>query len=188
MKKTILTIGRQYGSGGREIGGKIAEKLGYPFYDKERLLELAKQSGNYDEVKSFYMEKPVDSLLYAIAMNTLAKGIEKKPFQEVKKVVEKGSCVLIGRCGNYIVGRRPEALRVFIHADMDFRIPRIAEENGITEEKAEKLIAQTDKERASFYRFYAEQPWDCAANYDLVLNSSVFGIDGCVDIILRSME
>ena len=102
MKKTILTIGRQYGSGGREIGQKIAEKLGYPLYDKEKLLEIAKKDGSFDEVRSFYQEKPVDSLLYAIAMSTLTQGMERKPFQEIKKIIEQEPCILIGRCGNYI--------------------------------------------------------------------------------------
>ena len=168
MKKTILTIGRQYGSGGREIGEKIAKELGYVFYDKDKLLELAKGSESYEEVKSFYLEKPVDSLLYAIAMNALAQGMEKKPFLEIKKIVEKEPCVLIGRCGNYIVSDREDALRVFIHADMDFRTARVAEENKITPSKAAKLIADTDKARASFCRFYTGQEWDSAANYDLI--------------------
>ncbi len=187
MKKTILTIGRQYGSGGHEIGQRIAERLGYPLYDKDKLLELAKESGSYEEVKSFYQEKPVDSLLYAIAMNTLTQGMEKKPFQEIKRIVEKEPCVLIGRCGNYITGGKVEALRVFIHADKDFRAQRIAKTESITLEKAAKRIVETDKARASFYRFYTGEEWDRASNYDLVLNSSVFGIDRCVEIILNSM-
>lgn len=187
MKKTILTIGRQYGSGGHEIGQRIAERLGYPLYDKERLLEFAKESGSYEEVKSFYQEKPVDSLLYAIAMNTLTQGMEKKPFQEIEKILEKEPCVLIGRCGNYITSTKPEALRVFIHADKEFRAKRIAGTEHITEEKAAKRILETDKARASFYRFYTGEEWNQASNYDLVLNSSMFGIDRCVEMILNSM-
>lgn len=188
MKKTILTIGRQYGSGGREIGQKIAEKLGYPLYDKEKLLEIAKKDGSFDEVRSFYQEKPVDSLLYAIAMSTLTQGIERKPFQEIKKIIEQEPCILIGRCGNYITKDRTDTLRVFIHADDKFRAERVAKENGITEEKAAKKIVETDKARASFYRFYTNGEWDQASGYDLVLNSSMFGIDQCVDMIIKSMD
>ena len=170
MKKTILTIGRQYGSGGREIGQKIAEKLEYPLYDKEKLLEIAKKDGSFDEVRSFYQEKPVDSLLYAIAMSTLTQGMERKPFQEIKKIIEQEPCIL------------------FIHADDKFRAERVAKENGITEEKAAKKIVETDKARASFYRFYTNGEWDQASGYDLVLNSSMFGIDQCVDMIIKSMD
>lgn len=188
MKKMILTVGRQYGSGGLEIGQKVAERLGCPLYDKEKLLELAKKDGSYDEVRSFYQEKPVDSLLYAIAMSTLTQGMEKKPFQEIKKLVEQEPCVLIGRCGNYITKDRADTLRVFIHADRQFRVERVAKENHISEEKAARKIAETDKARASFYRFYTNEEWDQASGYDLVLNSSMFGIDRCVDMILKSMD
>ena len=188
MKKMILTVGRQYGSGGREIGQKVAARLGYPLYDKDKLLELAKQDGSYDEVRSFYQEKPVDSLLYAIAMSTLTQGMERKPFQEIRKLIEQEPCILIGRCGNYITKDKPEALRVFIHADKEFRVKRVAAENNISEEKAAKKIAETDKARASFYRFYTNEEWDQASGYDLVLNSSMFGIDRCVDMIIKSME
>lgn len=188
MKKMILTVGRQYGSGGREIGEKVAARIGCPFYDKEKLLELAKQDGSYDEVRAFYQEKPVDSLLYAIAMSTLTQGMEKKPFQEIKKLVEQEPCVLIGRCGNYITKDRTDTLRVFIHADWQFRVERVAKENHISEEKAARKITETDKARASFYRFYTNGEWDQASGYDLVLNSSMFGIDRCVDMILKSMD
>lgn len=188
MKKMILTVGRQYGSGGREIGEKVAARIGCPLYDKEKLLELAKQDGSYDEVRSFYQEKPVDSLLYAIAMSTLTQGMEKKPFQEIKKLLEQEPCVLIGRCGNYITKDRTDTLRVFIHADWQFRVERVAKENHISEEKAARKITETDKARASFYRFYTNREWDQASGYDLVLNSSMFGIDRCVDMILKSMD
>ena len=121
-------------------------------------------------------------------ISALTQGMERKPFQEIKKIIEQEPCILIGRCGNYITKDRTDTLRVFIHADDKFRAERVAKENGITEEKAAKKIVETDKARASFYRFYTNGEWDQASGYDLVLNSSMFGIDQCVDMIIKSMD
>ena len=152
-----------------------------------RIKAQAKKGKNYEEVKSFFQEKPVDSLLYAIAMNTLSGGMESKPFKEIKGIVEEEPGILIGCCGDYIFGGREDVLRVFIHADSSMRKVRIAQEENINVEKAEKRISQVDKERASFHKFYTQKEWDGLSNYDLVISSSEFGIEGCIDIILHSL-
>lgn len=188
MKKQIITIGREYGSGGHEIGEKLSALLGKKLYDKVTLMEKAKQGKNYEEVKSFFQEKPVDSLLYAIAMNTVTRGMESKPFKEIKSIVENEAGILIGCCGDHIFKGREDVLRVFIHAEAPFRRVRVAKEENISIEKAEKRMYQVDKERASFHKFYTQTEWQSLSNYDLVLNSSEFGIDGCIDIIMHSLN
>lgn len=188
MKKQIITIGREYGSGGHEIGEKLSKILNKKLYDKVTLMEIAKKGKNYEEVKSFFQEKPVDSLLYAIAMSTMTRGMESKPFQEIKSIVENETGILIGCCGDHIFKGREDVLRVFIHAEPPMRKVRVAQEENISVEKAEKRMDQVDKERASFHKFYTQAQWQGLSNYDLVLNSSEFGIDGCIDIILHCLK
>ena len=188
MEKTIITINREYGSGGNEIAKLVSERLQIGLYDKERLVDKAKREGIFDSVKSFYNERPIDSLLYAIAMDTLPEKVSRVPFQMIEELAEKESCVIVGRCSNYILRDKPGTLRVFVHSNLEKRIEKIAKGKKLTKEKAAEKIRQIDRERSSFYRFYTESDWEDLVNYDLVLDSSTFGIEGCVAMIQKALE
>lgn len=179
----IITIGREYGSGGHEIGKKLSEKYQIPFYDKTALIQVAKERGFYDEIISFYEEKAVNSFLYALAMNTYSDHIGKIQFDLIRSITEDDSCVIIGRCGNYIFKDRADAVSVFIHADMDKRVERVRDVYGIDKKDLQTIIEKTDKTRASFHKFYTEQNWGDSRNYDLAINSSAIGIDGSLELI-----
>ena len=201
MKKTIVTIGRQYGSGGREIGRRLAEKLGIPFYDKKLIEMAAKESGMDPEVFAHVDETATNSLLYALSMGNFAVNSQTGQLLEnsindrvffavadyIRKVAEKGSCVIVGRCADYILRERTDTLNIFIHADLEHRIQRVKEEYG-KEHRVEELIRKIDKQRANYYNYYSSQKWGNLANYDLVLDTGKFGIDGAVAILDVAIE
>ena len=162
--KTIITIGRQFGSGGKEIGIRVAKELGIPFYDKELLQEAAKKSGLCEKIFENFDERP-KSLLYSIAMDSymfalpgtgvgdsLEQQVYLATFDTIRQIADKGPCVIIGRCADYALADHPDRLSLFIHAPLDVRIKRVAERQDISEEKARALINKTDKRRASYYR------------------------------------
>ena len=184
----IITIGREYGSGGHEIGKRLARQLQIPFYDKDALIKVAKEKGFYDEIISFYEEKPINSLLYAIAMNTYSDHIGKMQFDLIRSITKDESCIIIGRCGNYIFKDRADAVSVFIHADIEKRVGRVRDVYGIDQKDLQKLIERTDKSRASFHKFYTEQNWGDSRNYDLAFNSGVIGIDASVEQIVEFIK
>ena len=197
----ILTIGRQYGSGGREIGRKIAEKRGMAYYDKELLTLAAKESGMSEDIFEHYDETPASSLLYSLSMSASALGaggvyanvplhhqVFLAQFDAIKKIAEEGPCVLVGRCADYALEERDDVLSVFIHADLEDRIKNVAKLNELTDNKAKDLIHKTDKRRASYYNYYTNKKWGDAESYDICINSSKFGVDGCVKAIKDFLE
>ena len=192
-EKVILTIGRQFGSGGHEIGEKIAKKLGVKFYDKELLKLVAKESGLCEKVLESYDEKPTNSLLYSIVMDiypsvmysgpTIDQQIYQATYDAIRKLSEN-SCVIVGRCADYTLRDCPELISVFVHANTDFRAARVAEEYKVSEAKAKDMLVKTDKKRASYYNFQSEKKWGAASSYNLCVESSSLGIDGSVDLIM----
>lgn len=191
-KKVIVTIGRQFGSGGHEIGEKLAKKLGIKFYDKELIKLIAKQSGLCEKVLESYDEKPTNSLLYSIVMDiypsvmytgpTIDQQIYQANYDTIRSLA-KESCVIVGRCADYILRDCPELVSVFVHANSDFRAARIAEEYQLPDAKVRDMLTKTDKKRASYYNFQSEKKWGMASSYNLCLESSSVGIDGSVDLI-----
>jgi len=184
----IISIGREYGSGGHEIGEKLAKKYGIKFYDKQALIQVAKENGNYDEIVSFFEEKPVNSLLYAIAMNSYFDEIGKKQFETIRKIAELESCVMIGRCGNYIFKENDNATNVFIHADIKKRIQRVTEIYKNDTKDIKSLIESTDKQRAAFHNYYTDEDWGDSRNYQLTIDSGKIGIDASVELISDFIE
>ena len=195
MGNTYITIGRQFGSGGREIGKKVAQALGIPYYDKEILAVAAKESGLSDEFLKSYDEKPTNSFLYSLVMGQqrLAPGVQGLTVEQlaanaqreaVLSVAEKGSCVIVGRCADYILRDKPGLVRVFICADHDARIRRVCHRDGISEKEAEEKLRKMDKARASYYSFHTDRKWDSAENYELCISSSFRGPDRAVQVIL----
>lgn len=196
-EKVIITIGRQFGSGGHEIGKKLAEKLGIKFYDKELLKVIAKESGLCEKVLESYDEKPTNSLLYSIVMDvyptvmysgkTIDQQIYQATYDAIRKLSEE-SCVIVGRCADYVLKDCPELVSVFIHASQDFRAARVAEEYKVSDAKAREMMIKTDKKRSSYYNFQSEKKWGAAVTYNLCLESSALGIDASVDLIAAYVD
>ena len=199
---TIITIGREYGSAGREIGYKVADYFGIKLYDKEMLARAAKESGICQELFETHDEKPTSSFLYSLVMDTYSLGysagsyadmpINHKvflaQFDTIKKIASEGPCILVGRCADYALEDFDNVLSVFIHADMDARIRRIARIYDLTDAKAKERIVKTDKQRASYYNYYSNKKWSDADSYNICLDSSVLGIDGTAEAIERLFE
>ncbi|MCC8074260.1 MAG: cytidylate kinase-like family protein [Clostridiales bacterium] len=193
MKKYVITIGRQFGCGAHEIATKLSEKLGVPVYDKEIIKRAAKDSGFDENIFSFYDEKPTNSFLYSVSLDgisaissgdtTLENQVLKYQFDTIHKVADEGSCIIVGRCADYILRENENLLSVFLHADDDFRLERVVKIYGMDEKTAAKEIKSTDKKRARFYNFYSDNTWGEASAYDLTINVSRFGIDNTVDLI-----
>lgn len=188
MSRLLITIGREYGSGGREIGQRLAERLNISFYGRDELMEIAKNTENYEEVQSFYEELPVNSLLYAIAMNNFENGVGKIPFEQIRTICNNQSCVIVGRCSNYIFKDDPDLISIFIHADKDFRLKRVMEMENLSEQRANERISEVDRGRRTLFEYYTKASWDKADGYHLSLDSSVLGIDETVEEILCYIE
>lgn len=194
---TIITIGRQFASGGRDIGEIIAKDFGIKMYDKEMLARAAKESGICEELFETHDEKPTNSFLYSLVMDTYSMGytgstytdmpINHKvflaQFDAIKKIANEGPCVLVGRCADYALENYDNVVSVFIHADMDSRIRRVAKLLDLPDNKAKDMINKTDKKRASYYNYYTNKRWGDADSYELCLNSSELGIEGTAKMI-----
>ena len=200
-ERTVITIGREFGSGGHEIGSKLAERLGIKCYDTELLELAAKQRGLCEELFASQDEKPTNSFLYSLVMDTYSLGYTNSyvdmpinhkvflaQFDAIKKLAEKESCVIVGRCADYALEDDPFAVSVFIKAGMDDRIKRIKRIYELNDSKAADLIQKTDKRRASYYNYYSSKKWGEAKSYDLCIDSGVVGIDGAIDMILKFIE
>ena len=198
MAETYITIGRQFGSGGREIGKKVAQALNIPYYDKELLAVAAKESGLSLEFLRSFDEKHTNSFLYSLVMGhqgfvsapsaTVDQMAAKAQRDAVRVVADKGSCVIVGRCADYILRDKPGLLRVFVWADQDARVRRICRRDGVTEKEAEEKIRKVDKERAAYYNFHTDRKWSDAAGYDLCINSAYHGTDAAAELILRFVK
>lgn len=194
---TIITIGREFGSAGREIGYKIADDFGIKLYDKEMLNRAAKESGICEELFEAHDEKPTNSFLYSLVMDTYSLGYSSgsytdmpinhkvflAQFDAIKKIASEGSCILVGRCADYALEEFDNVLTVFIHAKMEARIRRIARIYNLTDAKAKEMIQKTDKQRSSYYNYYTNKKWSDAESYDVCLDSSVLGIEGTAEAI-----
>lgn len=200
--KTIVTIGREFGSGGHQIGKILAKDLGIPFYDKELLERAAKDSGLCKEIFENQDEKPTSSFLYSLVMDTYSFGYSSNvmndmplnqrvflaQFDSIKQLAKEGPCVIIGRCADYALEDNPNLLSVFIHADLDARVRRISNIYGLTASKAHDRIRKNDKSRSSYYNYYTCKEWGSADSYDLCINSARYGIEGTVAMIKYAIE
>ena len=196
---TIITIGRQYGSAGREIGSKVAEAFGIKLYDKEMLARAAKESGICEEIFETHDEKPTNSFLYSLVMDTYSFGYSSAGFSDmpmnhkiflaqfdtIKKMADEGPCVIIGRCADYALEDYPNVVSVFITGDEADKIKRVSELYNVDEAKAKDLMIKTDKRRSSYYNYYSNKKWGDPKSYDMCINSSAVGQEGAVDIIME---
>lgn len=203
MANKIYTIGREFGSSGKEVGEKLAAKLGIKLYDKELLQQAAKNSGFCEEIFENHDERPTNSFLYSLVMDTYSvSGYSSAPFldmplnhkvflaqfEAIKKIAEKESCVIVGRCADYALADNPECINVFIKADLSTRIKNVSRKLSLTENKARDMINKKDKQRASYYNYYSSKKWGDSKSYDLCLDSGKLGTDGCVEMILKYRE
>lgn len=190
MKNNIVTISREFGSGGRTIARKVAAQLGVPFYDKELIAKIAEESGYNEEFVAEESEEAPTKSRFAytfVGRDIQGMSISDYLWQAEVKVIhelaEKGPCVIVGRCADYLLRNRDDVLNVFIHADMKSKAERIVRLYGETEHSPEKRLAEKDRKRSLHYEYYTDQEWGKASNYHIALDSSKFGIDKCVDII-----
>jgi len=200
--KTVITIGRQFGSGGREIGEKLAQAYDIKYYDKELIARAAKESGFCEEILMNHDERPTNSFLYNLVIDTYSFGYNSSSFVDmpisqkvflaqfdtIKKVADEGPCVIVGRCADYALDGRDNVINLFIYADEDFKIKRIREQYQLDEAKARDMIIKKDKQRRSYYNYYTNRKWGKAESYDLCINSAVLGIEGSVKLIKQYID
>ncbi|MDO4339985.1 MAG: cytidylate kinase-like family protein [Eubacteriales bacterium] len=193
----VITIGRQYGSGGREIGEKLAEKLGYTYYDTILLDKAAKDSGLTESIIARYDEKLADKWLNISLGMHGSDDIQKLPvplravigqFEAIRKIGQQGSAVIVGRCADHVLREDKNVLSVFIYAGLGQRIARVAERNDISRDEARKRIRNTDKKRAAYYEYYTDKEWGKSESYHLCIDSGFFGIDGTVEVLSACIQ
>ena len=199
---TIYTIEREFGSGGHIVGEKLAKLLGIPFYDSQIVDMAAKNAGVSRKIFEGFDEKPTNSFLYSLVMGSYTAAgsltqtsdlnMSDKLFVEEAKIIreaaEKGPCVVVGRCGSYVLRERQDVVRVFCTADMEFRKNHAVKDLGLPERRIEDVVLKRDKKRASYYNYYTGKRWSDASSYDLCVSTSTVGIDGAVETILAFGE
>ena len=193
----VITIGRQFGSGGRKVGRLLAEKLDIPYYDKELLAEAAKDSGICQEIFENHDEKPTRSLLFSLVTGVQMHGdpgsmymdmplnhrIFLAQFDAIRRIASEGPCVIVGRCADYVLRDKPNAVSVFVKADIRQRVERAVSLYGVDPARAEETVRKADKQRASYYNYYATATWGDVNNYDLCVDTGKLGIEGTVELI-----
>jgi len=195
VKKTIITISRQFGSGGRSVGRAIAEKLGIPFYDKELVEQIALESGFAPNFVEEHGEHSPGKSILSYAFNStgvpgVMNGLSTADFlwsiqcSAIMQVAEKGPCVIVGRNADYILKDREDVLHIFIHADMDYRADRIVRLYGESEKSPTSRLQEKDKRRSVNYQHYTGRTWGTAENYDICINTAVIGIEEAANIVV----
>lgn len=200
-EKFAITIGRQYGSGGKEIGLRVGELLGIKVYDKELLTMAAEKEGINPDYLRRVDEKAASSLLYTLAMGSSAYSarhlgvdvpINDQLFiaqtEIIKEIAEEGPAIFIGRCADYVLRNHPHRLSFFIHSDYDSRVHRIMAQHNVKRSEAESMINKTDKKRINYYNFYTGKKWGKFENYHMSLDSSLLGVEGTAQMIAQLVK
>ena len=199
---TVVTIGRQFGSAGREIGKKVAEYFDITFYDRDLLTRAAKESGFCEEMLRNHDERPTNSFLYNLVMDTYTFGYNSSSFVDmpishkvfmaqfdtIKKIAEEEACVIVGRCADYALQEYKNCLHIFIHANEDAKVERIMRKYEVDADKAREMIVKKDRQRQSYYNYYSTKKWGRSDSYDLSINSSILGVDGTVKLLIQYIE
>ena len=187
--KTIVTIGREYGSGGRIIAQKVAKLLQVPFYDKELIQEVCEKTGYSEEYVKNSDQRPTGSFLYDLYFSGQTPSVTDQIFiaqsHVIRDLADKGGCIIVGRCADYVLQSRKECLKVFVNAPLEERVRRAREEYGVMNEKLQNFVLKQDKYRASYYNFFTTGKWGSASNYDLCINSRL-GLDQTAEIIAET--
>ena len=199
MEKKIITISREFGSGGRTVGRLVADKLGIPFYDKELVDHIALESGFAPKFVEEHGEHSPSSSLFSYAfvpqgVPGVMNGLSTADFlwniqcNVILQLADKGPCVIVGRNADYILKDRPDCLHAYIHADMDFRADRIVRLYGESEKSPQARLQEKDKRRRVNYQHYTGRSWGQAQNYDICLDSGRLGVEQCADIIINMIQ
>ena len=201
MKNLIITISRQYGSGGRQIGQQLAKELNLPFYDKEIIDLAAKESGLAADFIRGQEQQLTQSLLFSIVTNftsnagafnpnmlSLSDQVYLAEAKAIRSLADKGSCVMVGRCADWVLEKDYDVLRVFVCAPIETRCKRAVEEYGDKAENIQKAVQNIDKQRARYCQHYCDKAWEDAENYDLCLNSGTISLDNCVAIVKSAYQ
>lgn len=199
MKKNVITISRQFGSGGRTVGRLVAQKLGIPFYDKELVEQVALESGFAPKFVEENSEHAPGKSVFAYAFSSpgvpgVMNGLSTADFlwniqcSAVLQLAEQGPCVIVGRNADYILKDRKDAFHVFIHADLDYRVDRIVRLYGESEKSPEARLQEKDKRRMRNYRHYTGRDWGNAENYDICMNTATLGVEEAADMIVRLVQ
>ncbi len=192
MYSSVITISRQFGSGGRFVGKMLAERLGIPFYDNELISIAAKESGYAESLFEKADQNTSNSLLYSLSMFGTTAGVYGLPLSDkvyiiqsdvIRKIASQGACVIIGRCADYVLKDNPNLINIFVHSDIKSKIQRAVKYYNIEEKDAESQITKIDKKRSTYYSYYTGQKWGEAENYDLSIHCDAIGVEKCVDII-----
>lgn len=196
-KHVVICIGRQFGSGGQEIGEGLSKKLGIPLFDKEILKKAAADSGIVEEMFEKADEMPTNSFLYTLSMGGHGHAMSFPGYGDyltndklflfqsntIREMAEKESCIFIGRCADYILRERADMLSVFIHAPLAHRVEYLQRKRSMSVDEARALIKKSDRQRANYYNFYADGDWGAADNYDIAINSGKLGIERAVEVL-----
>lgn len=202
MSNSVITVARQFGSGGHDVAKKVSEILDIPFYDKDLIILAAQESGLSEELFEGIDEKPTNSLLYSLVMGLQTKdspyfrygdmfnsdSIFRIQSKVIRNLADKGPCVIVGRCADYILREYTNTLNVFIHADTDFRVQKIMKAYNVKEAVALDLITKNDKRRSAFYNFYTNKSWSSAENYQLSIDTTEIGTEGAAEVIAKYAE
>lgn len=198
-----VTISRQFGSGGHEIGRRLAERLNVPIYDEELILHAAEESGLSPEVLHYFDEKPTNSLLYSLSISgghEMNNGgiapyglpVNQQVFQAqadvIRSLSQKSSCIFVGRCADYVLESHEGLVSIFIYADLEDRVARVSEFDKVNTAEAKNRVLKSDKRRANYYNFYSRKKWGIAGTYDLCINTSTVGYDNAVELIAQFVE
>lgn len=192
MTKSVITISRQYGSGGRFVARKLAERLGIPFYDNELITMAAKESGYSENMFENAEKISTHSLLYSLSIYGAAGGVYGLPLSDkvflvqsdiIKKCADSGPCVIVGRCSDYVLKDYDNVLSFFLHSDIDSRAQRVEKFYDVKAKNLKDEIYKRDKKRATYYNYYTTHRWGDIENYNLSINVDSLGIDGCVDLL-----
>lgn len=181
----IITIARQCGSGGHEIGKELASRLGMELYDRKKLEKEARKLGKFDENKEFFQEKAVNSLLYSIAVSYGESNPMERSFQMLRELTQGKPAVIIGRCSGAIYEKDPDATTIFLHADKACRVKRVMERDGISEKEAARKIKEVDEKRSSFHKFCTGEAWEDASQYQLSIDTGKISISDAADMVVN---
>lgn len=191
MKHIIITIGREYGSGGRIIAQRLADELGIPFYDRELIQDVAKQTGLSENYIRTAEQRPTNSFIYDLYCAVQTPSIPDQVFiaqaKVIKEAADRGSCVIVGRCADYVLRERENCLRVFITAPLDERVRRAREEYGADAANVESYVIRQDKSRASYYNYFSTGRWGDRSGYDLLVSSHI-GVENTVAVIKAAAQ
>ena len=199
--KTVITIARQYGSGGRQIGFRLAEMLGIKCYDRDLITLAAEKSGMSEEALQHADEKAANSLLYTLVMNSNMYHSSTDPFnipindklfclqsEIIRDIAAKESCIIVGRCADYILAEHPHCIRVFLYSSFEARVKTICQRLNISEAEARDTIMKIDKRRSSYYNYYSGHKWGKLENYDLAISTEKIGVEGAAKLIAQFIQ